>query len=211
MKQRPECRGPVSFGWLDRLVLGATAAALMAWLAAPDVVATDGLCLVTGLAHWLRLTRWRCIATIREPLLWVLHLGYFWLGLGFVLLGLIEALLWLPPFTALHALTVGTIGTMTLAVMTRATLGHAGRLLAAGIGTSIIYASITIAAIGRLRAPFAGAYYSLSFGLLLLYGCIYKRPAGQQPHARRELRGIDLVDPHDMRSPELLPPTDSRR
>lgn len=165
VKQRPGHREPAPFAWLDRLVLGATAVALAAWLATPDAAMTDALCFVTGLAHWLRLARWRGIATIREPLLCVLHLGYFWLGLGFVLLGLTRALPSLPPFTALHALTVGAIGTMTLAVMTRATLGHTGRPLTAGSGTTMIFVLITIAAIGRLLAPFAGAYYFVALAL----------------------------------------------
>jgi uncharacterized protein involved in response to NO len=83
---------------------------------------------------------------------------------------------------SLHALTVGAIGTMTLAVMTRASLGHTGRSLTAGPGTTTIYVLITLAAILRLLAPvggaldllvlsLAGAAWSGAFGLLvLLYG-----------------------------------------
>jgi hypothetical protein len=60
----------------------------------------------------------------------------------------------LKPATApLHALTAGAIGTMTLAVMTRATLGHTGRVLAAGAMTSAIYALVTAAALLRVAAP----------------------------------------------------------
>ena len=72
-----------------------------------------------------RLSRWRGLSTLREPLLFVLHAGYAWLALGLILLGLGAA-----SGAAPHALTVGAIGTMTLAVMTRATLGHTGRALA---------------------------------------------------------------------------------
>ena len=79
-------------------------------------------------------------------------------------------------------MTVGAIGTMTLAVMTRATLGHTGRALTAGPGTVAIYVLITLAAILRLLAPLGGARYLLllwvagaawsgAFGLfVLLYG-----------------------------------------
>ena len=99
------------------------------------------------------------------------------LGLGFCLLGLNKVLQWLPPVVALHALTVGAIGTTTLAVMTRATLGHTGRPLVAGAGTTTIYGLVTVAALCRLLAPFAGAQYipalsvagfawSAAFGLL---------------------------------------------
>ena len=181
---RPELPEPATFGWVDRVVLAATIVALASWLARPDMIVTGVLCLFTGVAHWLRLSRWRGIATLREPLLWVLHLGYGWLGLGFILLGLTSTTSWLPLFTALHALTVGTIGTMTLAVMTRATLGHTGRPLTAGAGTTAIYILVTVAAAGRLLAPFAGTAYvlvlslagvawSAAFGLFAL---LYLRP-----------------------------------
>ena len=183
-KHRPEVRAPAAFTWFDRTVLAVTAVALVAWLLIPDAIVTSGLCLATGLAHWTRLARWRGLATLREPLLWVLHLGYGWLGLGFCLLGLSEVLQRLPPFIALHALTVGAIGTMTLAVMTRATLGHTGRPLVAGAGTTTIYGLVTAAALCRLLAPFAGAQYisalsvagfawSAAFGLFVM---LYLRP-----------------------------------
>jgi uncharacterized protein involved in response to NO len=129
---------------------------------------------------------------LREPLLWVLHLGYGWVGLGFCLLGLNGMLEWLPPFIALHALTVGAIGTMILAVMTRATLGHTGRPLVAGPGTTTIYGLVTAAALCRLLAPFAGAQHmtalcvagfawSAAFGL---FAVLYLRPLALPRAAR---------------------------
>ena len=128
-KRRPDIASPVPANWFDTCVLGATALALAAWLFVPDSTAAALACLAAGFAHGLRLARWRGLATLREPLLWVLHLGYAWLAVGFCLLGVQAVAPWLPPFTALHALTVGAIGTMTLAVMTRATLGHTGQQL----------------------------------------------------------------------------------
>jgi uncharacterized protein involved in response to NO len=118
----------------------------------------------------------------------VLHLGYGWLALGFVLLGASEFAAWLPPTAALHALTAGAIGTMTLAVMTRASLGHTGRALTAGRGTIAIYALVTVAALTRLLAPLGGSAYlallclagvawSGAFGLfVILYGPALTRP-----------------------------------
>ncbi len=87
----------------------------------------------------------------------MLHLGYGWLAFGFFFLGLDALVSWLPETTALHALTVGAIGTMTLAVMTRATLGHTGRALTAGPGTTAVYVLVSLAAIFRLLAPLAAA------------------------------------------------------
>lgn len=181
-KQRPEVSSPAPFGIFDRVVLAATAAALTLWAAAPESAAARWFELVAGLALAMRLARWRGQTTWREPLLWVLHLGYGWLALGLLLLALDALVPLLPETTALHALTVGAIGTMTLAVMTRATLGHTGRALTAGPGTTAIYALITLAALLRLTAPLwgtdyllalliAGAAWSGAFGLfVLLYG-----------------------------------------
>ena len=132
----------------------------------------------------LRLSRWRGIATLEEPLVWVLHLGYGWLALGLVLLGLSGLVPVLPQTAALHALTVGAVGTMTLAVMTRASLGHTGRPLTAGPGTTTIYALVTAAALLRVIAPvggpieltllsLAGVAWSGAFGLFFL---LYLRP-----------------------------------
>lgn len=184
VKNRPDVPAPAAFDWFDRIVLALTAIALLAWLLIPDTLVTSGLCLAAGLAQWTRLARWRGPATLREPLLWILHLGYGWLGLGFCLLGLGEVLQWLPPAVAVHALTAGAIGTMTVAVMTRATLGHTGRPLVAGAGTTTIYGLVTAAAVCRVLAPLAGAQYltallvaglawSLAFGL---FAILYLRP-----------------------------------
>ena len=118
----------------------------------------------------------------------VLHLGYGWLALGFILLGSSDFIAWLPTTAALHALTAGAIGTMTLAVMTRASLGHTGGALTAGRGTVAIYALVTLAALLRVLAPFgaaeylvllclAGAAWSGAFGLfVVLYGPALMRP-----------------------------------
>ena len=110
-----------------------------------------------GVALAARLSRWRGLATRREPLLFILHVGYGWLALGLVLLGLNGLHPIVPASAAMHALTVGAIGTMTLAVMTRASLGHTGRPLRADGATRSIYVLVTLAALLRLIAPFSGA------------------------------------------------------
>ncbi len=164
-RQRPDHTAPASFGWADRGALGATAIAVIAWVAAPEAVATAWLALVAAVAQGVRLARWRGAGTWREPLLWVLHLGYGWLALGFLLLAVNGFMPLLPATAALHALTAGAIGTMTLAVMTRASLGHTGRKLVAGRGTTTIYVLVTVAAVLRLLAPLAGAQYLLVLSL----------------------------------------------
>ena len=114
--------------------------------------------------HALGLAGWGGQATLREPLLWILHIGYAWLPLGLALLG---SAAWRPELatTALHALTVGAMGTMILAVMTRASLGHSKRELTAGPGTVIVYLLVLIAALARLAAPFVGADYAVALNI----------------------------------------------
>lgn len=184
VKQHLDAAAPAAFDRLDRVALALTGLALAIWVLAPNAGLAHWAELAAGVALCVRLARWRGDATLGEPLLWVLHLGYGWLAFGFLLLGINGIAPILPETTALHALTVGAIGTMTLAVMTRATLGHTGRPLAAGTGTTAIYVLVTLAAILRLLAPLGGSHYlhflfvagaawSSAFGLFLL---LYVRP-----------------------------------
>ncbi len=150
--KRDNTRLPASFGAVDRVALAATAAALVAWVLAPGSTPTGGLAALAAAALALRLVRWRGVDTGGEPLLWILHVGYAWLPVGFALLALATLADALPPSAALHALTAGAMGTMTLAVMTRATLGHTGRPLTAGAGTTAIYLLVVAAVVLRIAA-----------------------------------------------------------
>jgi uncharacterized protein involved in response to NO len=161
---------------------------VLSWAAAAETWFTGWLTLAAGAAVALRLSRWRGFHTLREPLLLILHVGYGWLALGLLLLGTDSIYGLLPATAALHALTVGAIGTMTLAVMTRASLGHTGRPLSAGPVTKVIYALITAAAVLRVLSPFAGdnpeltlwlagVAWSGAFGLFaVFYGSALARP-----------------------------------
>lgn len=171
VKQDPNSPTPAQFDSVDRFALIATAVALLAWAFAPESSPTPWLELAAGGALAARLARWRGERTLAEPLLWILHLGYAWLSVGLLLLGLNGLAPLLPPTTALHALTVGAIGTMTLAVMTRASLGHTGRVLIAGKRTIAIYVLITMAALLRLLAPVLGPNYSLALSLSAVAWC----------------------------------------
>lgn len=143
---------PAGFGAPDRLAMLGSLLALGVWTVVPEGPTIAVLMLVAAALQFWRLVRWRGWAAAPEPLLWVLHLGYLWIPLGFLLMSLSQWLPTLPATGALHALTVGAIGTMTLAVMSRAILGHTGRPLTAGAGLTTVYLLITLAAICRVGA-----------------------------------------------------------
>jgi len=146
--------GPEPMGRFDKIALLALVIFVVAQVFAPDRPSTSYLALLAGGLHGIRLARWKGWATLAEPLMWVLHLGYAWLAVALVLIGLGGLTDAVPATAAMHALTVGAFGTMILAVMTRASLGHTGRALTATPGTTAIFILITLAAILRVGAPF---------------------------------------------------------
>jgi uncharacterized protein involved in response to NO len=118
----------------------------------PQQVASGIALMIAGLLQAARLARWAGDRTFADRL----HVGYAFVPIGFVLLG--AAILWpaeWPISAGLHAWTAGAIGLMTLAVMTRASLGHTGHKLAASLPTQLIYLCVVVAALARILAAFA--------------------------------------------------------
>jgi len=176
----------------DHAALALLGAALAAWAIAPASLVTAMLALLAGATHLVRLARWRGVATIAEPLVWVLHLGFAWLPVGLLVLGLQRFVPALTALSATHAFAAGAIGTMTLAVMTRASLGHTGRTLTADRTTVAIYALVTLGALLRVLAyalpldplttlALGGTAWAGAFALFAWhYGPMLARP---RPHA----------------------------
>lgn len=165
LAQHQHAHLPASHAWIDRLALGTLHAGVVAWAFLPRNSLVGGLLFSAALLNAWRLVRWRGLATTTEPLLLILHVGYGWLVLGSALLGLAVLDAPVPLSAAIHALTAGAIGTMILAVMTRATRGHTGRALSADRPTRVIYLLATGAAITRVAAAFSGEWM---LGLLSL-------------------------------------------
>lgn len=181
-------RLPVPVSRFDMATIAISALALLGWSFAPDAAATAvALILAAGL-NTLRLARWAGDRTWRDPLVLILHVAYAFLPIGMLL----AALAVLTPDTvgpaaAPHAFGVGAIGTMTLAVMVRATLGHTGHPLQAGKAGCFVFAAILIAACARIAAALglpgdwlldlaAGAWTAGFLGFVLLYGAMLLRP-----------------------------------
>jgi uncharacterized protein involved in response to NO len=146
--RRGAARLPAPVDWFDHLSLLLALAAGLLWTVFPDTPMTAVACGVAALAQAVRLVRWRGYSSWREPLLLALQLGYAFIPLCFAMIAL-ASLGILSPVSALHVLTVGGIGSMTLAIMTRATRGHTGRPLAASPLTTAAYACLFAAALAR--------------------------------------------------------------
>ncbi|MBP6514044.1 MAG: NnrS family protein [Steroidobacteraceae bacterium] len=150
-----------SLPWLERLTLGSTIAIVPVELAWPGTLAAGLLAAVAGVAHLVRASRWKSVHTRGVPLLWILHVGYWWIPVGLllkatsILTGAAFAAFWL------HALTAGAMATLILAVMTRTSLGHTGRALVAGRRIVVAYGLLAVAALLRVVGPASGADYRI--------------------------------------------------
>jgi len=163
--QRGAAKLPAAHGLIDRIGLGALHAGLIAWVFLPLFRPIGVLLLLAAALNLWRLVRWRGAATLAEPLLAILHLGYLWVIVGAALLGATLLSSVIPQAAAIHALTAGAIGTMVLAVMTRVSLGHTGRPLQANRSTTLIYLLVSGAAVLRVSAAFTGTSQMLLLGV----------------------------------------------
>jgi uncharacterized protein involved in response to NO len=150
-------RIPVPFGRFDVIVVAIGALALSFWVASPAGHYTGAALAIAGLLHLVRLGRWAGDRTWRERLVLILHVGYAFVPSGF-LLNAMSAFELVPAGAGIHAWMVGAAGTMTLAVMSRATLGHTGQQLTASRATQAIYAAIIVAALARICAVIEPAH-----------------------------------------------------
>jgi uncharacterized protein involved in response to NO len=158
---------PVPFGRFDAATIGVSALVLLLWVVWPLERTTGGLLLLCGGMHIIRLARWSGYRTFTDRLVLILHIAYAFVPAGFILTAL-SAFDLVAPGAGIHAWTGGAIGTMTLAVMSRATLGHTGQPLQASPATQLIYAAVIIAALARVCAVLEPDHA----GVLLMVSCI---------------------------------------
>lgn len=178
----------------DKAALAVLALALVLWVALPLAPLTGVALAAAGVLHALRLVRWAGHRTFAEPLVTVLHAGYAFVPLG--ALALAAEILAPGSFGmagAQHFWMAGAVGLMTLAVMTRATLGHTGQDLRAGAGTVMIYLALMLSVFARVAGgvwpefsgllnTVAGLFWILSFGgFAVIYGALLLRlPAAKR-------------------------------
>jgi uncharacterized protein involved in response to NO len=151
---------PAPFDRVDQAALIVTGIALLSWTIKGVPMVTAGLCLAAAALQALRLWRWRGWLARSEPIVLILHVAYVFIPLG--LLAIVASTVgWTSEISSLHLFTVGAIGLMTLAVMTRATLGHTGRAVAASGTMCAAYAALIAAALFRPAAEAIPELYTL--------------------------------------------------
>jgi len=189
--KRGSARLPAPHGAADIAAIAPLHAGLILWAVLPDLRLVGVILVIAAALNAWRLARWAGAATLAEPLVFILHVGYGWVVIGVALLGLSLLDAGVPVASAIHALTAGAIGTMILAMMPRVTLGHTGRDLMANRATVAIYILINVAAIARVAASWntdammilialSGICWIAAFGLFeIVYGpMLYtRRPA----------------------------------
>ena len=159
LRARGHERLPENHPLSDGITIAATLDTGVAVSFTPLGPVTGVLALVAALSHAVRLARWRGLATTSEPLLFVLHVAYLWLPVGYTLMALAAFGLVFPATAALHALTMGAIGNMILAVTSRVALAHTGRSLHAPRLIAISYAILNAAVIARVLSPLNSSLY----------------------------------------------------
>lgn len=163
---------PETHAWLENLAGGAFFVYLMSELLMPQPWLMGILAAVLVVTQTMRVVSWYDRRVWSIPILWVLYTGYAWIILGFALQAL-SALGWVAPSLALHALTVGGIGILTLGMMSRVALGHTGRSMLTAKAINLAFVLLNLAAAIRVLAPIAlpqwySTWIQLSGGIWLI-------------------------------------------
>lgn len=156
-------RLPAPFSRFDLLSVAVAVAALALWTATPEWTSTAAAMALAAALQFIRLARWAGVRTLRDPLVWMLHAGYLFVPVGFALIA--AGGFWpemVSPLAGVHALGVGAVGGMTLAMMVRASLGHTGQALHAGPAVRIIFTALLVAAVIRIVAALSDSHADIT-------------------------------------------------
>lgn len=181
LARRAHGRLPIPFGRFDAATMAIGTFALAVWVVAPIGRLTAVMLSAAATLHLVRLVRWAGYRTVADRLVLILHIAYAFVPIGFFLSAL-AALELTASSAGVHAWTGGAIGSMTIAVMTRASLGHTGQALSASASTQFVYLAVVVAALARICAALepdhlqalllvSGAAWTLAFfGFAAAYG-----------------------------------------
>ena len=139
----------------DGVALVATlVAALLAPTPAPAALVA-GVLALAGVAVFVRMIPWGARHTLRSPILWILHLGHAWVGVGLLLRAAEKLELGVVLPSATHALSFGAVGTVIIGMMARVSLGHTGRKLTLHPAITVSFVLFTLGAVVRTLTPLA--------------------------------------------------------
>jgi uncharacterized protein involved in response to NO len=180
LRRNVDCATP---RWIEFVAVPSVVAVVLAELLAPHSAIGGIAALVAGSVLLIRMAHWHSFKTLGMPIVWILHVGYLWVPVGFLLKAASDLGHFFPHSAALHALSAGAIGTMIMAVASRAALGHAGLPLVVSRWTVLAYALVIAGALMRVFAPHdhalipAGVLWSLGYAVFAaVYGPILIRP-----------------------------------
>jgi uncharacterized protein involved in response to NO len=180
---------PAPYNKFDLVTIVLTIPAFAFWVGSPEGFVTAIATAVAAALHVARLWRWRGWTTASEPLVMVLHIAYTLVPIGLAAISASAAGV-MDNTAAIHVLTVGTVTSMMLAVMTRATRGHTGRELSASVSTCVSYAAIFLCAFVRPAAAavpeHADIIYALAAVLWMAAFGLYLAEYGPMLVARRK-------------------------
>jgi uncharacterized protein involved in response to NO len=153
------------------LVLASCGASFLLWIFAPANPVTAIACLFTGVIQFALLWGWRPFATFAKPIVLVLHAAYFWIPLGFILLGL-SALGLVTIYIPVHAFGIGATAGLIIGMITRTAMGHTGRQLIAGAIEILSYSLVQATAIFWMLAHLLnGTWFHSTIGWAGVFWC----------------------------------------
>ena len=157
--------------WAERASVPAVLLFLSIDLALPASIWSGSVAMLAAIVLAARMSGWRSLHALRDPLLWSLHLGHAWVVVGFACIAASDLAAAWPRSVAIHALTAGAFGSMILAIMTRVALGHTGRPLVAPRSAVVAYGLVTLAAL--LRTAGVAAFPADTLPVIALGGVLW--------------------------------------
>lgn len=142
---------PVTDAKRDRICIALTALAAVSWVLHAPTPLVAALTFAAGCAQVLRLAGWKPHLTLSKPLVWILHISYAWIPVGFFMLSL-ATLNMTTSSAAFHVLAIGSMAGLIIGMITRTALGHTGRPLNAGTSELIMYVLVQAGVVARLLA-----------------------------------------------------------
>ncbi len=146
---------PTPFNRFDYFAMAISILALLLWVFLENTLLLGALLFLAFIFNLIRLSRWAGLKTTKEPMLFILHIGFLFIPLGFLALSINVIF---PDIIsqagAIHLFSAGAIGTMSVAMMSRVSLAHSGFRPEADKIIGLIYILLIISVILRFLADF---------------------------------------------------------